>query len=93
MIRQYRPQRFRYLDTPRGRLEVGTIPTGTICRPHNCTSNVEVLAWIPRDYASYERGRFTTKRIAGGHLALVRNLRDGRVFPLSDTWLLDAEES
>mgnify|MGYP000063474032 FL=1 len=93
MIRQYRPQRFRYTDTPRGTLPVGTIPIGTICRPHNCTSNVEVLAWIPRDYAAYERGRFTTKRIAGGHLALVRNLRNGAVFPLSDVWLLDAPEA
>jgi len=92
MIRQYRAGRFHTIDTKRGRLPVGTIPIGTICRPHNCVSNVEVLAWIPRDYAAYERGRFTTKRIAGGHLALVRNLRNGRVFKISDVWLLDANE-
>lgn len=89
MIRQYNPGRFRNMQTKRGTLHVGTINVGDIIRPHNCTSNVEVLGWVPRDYASYERGKFTTKRIAGGHLALVRNLRDGRVFELSDVWLID----
>lgn len=93
MIRQYRAGRFRYEDTPRGKMPVGTIPVGTICRPHNCRSNVEVLAWIPRDYASYERGRFVTKRVVGGHMALVRDLKSNRVFPLSDVWLLDTEEA
>lgn len=92
MIRQYGPtvSRFCYIDTPRGSTQVGVVPIGTICRPHNCTSNVEVLAWIPRDYSKYERGRFNTKRIRGGHLALVRNLRNGTIFELSDVWLLDA---
>ncbi|KFI24907.1 hypothetical protein CDV52_15875 [Haematobacter missouriensis] len=36
---------------------------------------------------------FRTKRIAGGHLALVRRLRDNQVFPLSDCHLLDAPEA
>lgn len=92
MIRQYRPQRHRMIDTPRGAMPVGTIPVGTICRPHNCISNVEVLAWLPRDYATYERGQFSTKRITGGHLALVRNLRNGRTFELSDVWLREVAE-
>jgi len=93
MLRQYRAQRHRYIETPRGWLPVGTIPVDTICRPHNCRSNVEVLAWLPRDYATYSRGRFSSKRIAGGHLALVRDLRSGRTFELSDVWLLDAEDA
>lgn len=93
MLRQYRAARFRYTETARGRLPVGTIPVGTICRPHNCTSNVEVLAWLPRDYARYERGRFSTKRIVGGHMALVRNLRNGRISEISDVWLIDAPEA
>ena len=91
MIRQYRPGRHTYTETPRGRLAVGTVPAGTICRPHGCKSNVEVLAWVPRDYSTYSRGRFATKRITGGHMALVRDLRNGRMFELSDVWLLDAE--
>lgn len=98
MLRQYRAGRFRYVDTPRGRLPVGTIPVGAIIRPHNCLSNVQVVAWIPRDYSTYDRdpitGRrnFVTKRITGGHLALVRSLADGKTFHLSDAWLIDAEE-
>lgn len=92
MLRQYRPGRFRYLDTPRGKLQVGTIDVGTIIRPHNCRNNVQVLGWIPRDYATYTRGQFSAKRIVGGHLALVRDMRNGRTFELSDVWLLDAEE-
>lgn len=94
MIRQYgyTAGTIRFEDTPRGRMPVGVIKVGAIIRPHNATSNVEVLAWIPRDYASYSRGRFETKRISGGHLALVRNLRNGKVFALSDAWLRDAPE-
>lgn len=90
MIHQYRPQRRRRLETPLGTKEIGTIPIGTILRPHNCTSNVEVLAWIPRDYATYRNGRFATKRITGGHLAMVRNLSNGKISQISDAWLIDA---
>lgn len=92
MIRQYRAGRFQMAATPRGPMPVGTIPVGSIVRPHRARVRVQVLAWIPRDYASYQRGRFSTKRIAGGHLALVRRLDNGRTFTLSDAWLLDAQE-
>lgn len=92
MIRQYgQPQRVRAVNTPRGTMMCGTIPVGTICKPHRSRVRVIVEAWLPRDYASYERGRFTTKRITGGHLAIVRRLDNGQRFKLSDAWLIDAE--
>lgn len=92
MIRQYRPGRHRLIETAGGLLPVGTVPVGSIVRPHGAKNNVEVLAWLPRDYARYERGQFSTKRITGGHMALVRNLANGKVFDLSDVWLIDAPE-
>ena len=90
MIRQYNPQRHR-LEMLGGIMRpIGTIPVGTILDVRG--TKVRVEAWIPRDYSTYERGRFTTKRIAGGHMALVRNLHNGRLFELSDVWLRDAPE-
>lgn len=93
MIRQYAPtvSRFRMLETPRGKQQCGVVPVGTICKPREGAAKVMVLAWLPRDYASYASGQFTTKRIRGGHLALVKRLRDGKTFTLSDVWLLDSE--
>ena len=90
MLRQYNPQRHR-IETIGGSVrKVGTICVGAILMVRGVKVRVE--AWIPREYAIYERGRFTTRRIAGGHMALVRNLRTNRQFPLSDAWLLDAPE-
>lgn len=90
MIHQYRPQRYRIREVNGIARQVGTIPVGTVLLVRG--RKVRVEAWIPRDYASYERGRFTTKRIVGGHLALVRNLHNNAVFELSDAWLRDAIE-
>lgn len=91
MLRQYNPQRFRY-ETIRGNTcKVGTVEVGAILNVRG--TKVRVEAWIPRDYSIYERGHFQTRRIAGGHMALVRNLRTNRQFPLSDVWLLDAPEA
>ncbi len=88
MLRQYNPQRFRY-ETIRGNTcKVGTDEVGAILNVRG--TKVRVEAWIPRDYAIYDRGQFQSRRVAGGHLALVRNLRTNRQFPLSDAWLLDA---
>lgn len=94
MIRQYAPtvSRCRMTETPRGTMQTGVVPVGTICRPHHSRSWVIVEAWMPRDYAAYRNGRFTTVRIRGGHLAQVRRLDNGQRFTLSDVWLLDAEE-
>lgn len=90
MIRQYKAQRHR-LELLGGVMRsVGTIPVGAILDVRG--TKVRVEAWIPRDHSVYHRGHFTTKRIAGGHLALVRTLHNGRQFELSDVWLRDARE-
>lgn len=103
MIRQYGPNvsPFRYVQTPRGQMECGTIPVGTICKPvlyilgrcQGTMPTVIVEAWLPRDYPSWNPAtrKMTTKRIRGGHLAQVRCLHSGRRFTLSDAWLRDAE--
>jgi hypothetical protein len=45
---------------------------------------VQVEAWLPREYAAVEDGGFVTKKIAGGHIAQVRDLATGRIGHLSD---------
>lgn len=88
MIRQYDSQRHRCALIG-GRLRrIGTVPVGTIILVRG--RKLQVEAWIPRDYTAVERGRFVSKRIAGGHLAQVRDLATGRVGRLSDAWLVDA---
>jgi hypothetical protein len=49
-----------------------------------------VEAWLPREYAKWnpDSRTFQSTRIAGGHLALVRSLRDrNRVRTVAD-WIL-----
>ena len=88
MIRQYNSQRHRTVEIG-GRLRnIGTVPVGTILLLQG--RKVQVEAWIPRAYAAVERGRCVTKRIAGGHIAQVRDLASGRIGRLSDVWLVDA---
>jgi hypothetical protein len=88
MIRQYDGQRHRLVEIGGRIRRVGTVPVGTIVRIRG--RKLQVEAWIPRDYTAVERGRFVTRRIAGGHLARVRDLRTGRSANLSDAWLVDA---
>lgn len=96
MIRQYNPQRFRY----HGHRHVGTIPVGTLIyiqdnvRPLRGVQTPtihrepwEVLAWLNREYFSSIPGGPAVKYMAGGHLALVRSLRNGRLKRVAD-WLL-----
>lgn len=52
-------------------------------RPAVCRNPWQVVAWIPRDYCTARK----TVRMAGGHLAIVRSLRDGRENVVAD-WLL-----
>lgn len=102
MIRQYHAQRFRPSADPRLR-NVGTIDVGTIVYIQDgvsplggLTRNVIrrvpwiVEAWIPRDYSKWDcqTRRFRTVRIAGGHLAQVRSLRDRRQAKLVADWIL-----
>lgn len=91
-----------YVTDPRDR-RVGTIRVGTIlyiqggARPlHGLTGHILcrepwiVEAWLPRDYAKWDPGtrRFTTVRIAGGHLAVVRSLRDRNHVKVVADWIL-----
>ncbi len=88
MIRQYKSQRHRRVEIAGRIREIGTVPVGTIVLIQG--RKLQVEAWIPREYTAFERGRFITKRIAGGHLAQVRDLATGKTGHLSDAWLVDA---
>ena len=88
MLRQYNSQRHRRIELG-GRIRaVGTVPVGTIVLIRG--RKLQVEAWLPRDYTAVEGGRFVTKRIAGGHLAQIRDLATGKTGHLSDAWLVDA---
>jgi hypothetical protein len=91
-----------YCPDPRDK-KIGTIPVGTIVyiqdgvRPlHGLTRDVVcrepwiVEAWLPRDYAKWDGASRTFKRvrIAGGHLALVRSLRNRRRVQEVADWIL-----
>jgi hypothetical protein len=88
VLRQYAPPRHRY-ETIRGRdLAVGTVPIGEIFRyaPTKAARprTYMVEAWLTRAYARADRtGRFSYLG-RGGHLALVRDLANGRRAILAD---------
>ena len=95
---QYHAQRFRYHN---GR-PVGTVNVGEIIyiqkdiTPFCFTERGQlrepwsVEAWIPREntYRDPKTGQHILKRCAGGHLALVRSLRDQRKTQLVADWIL-----
>ena len=88
MIRQYNSQRHRDVEIGGRIRQVGTVPIGTIVLIQG--RKVQVVAWLPRDTSAWDRGRFVTRRMAGGHLAQVRDLATGQIGQLSDAWLVDA---
>ena len=88
MIRQYNSQRHRRVEIGGRMRQVGTVSVGTIVLIRG--RKLQVEAWLPRDYSAWERGGFVTKRIAGGHIAQVREMATGRVGHLSDAFLVDA---
>ncbi|SFH28042.1 hypothetical protein SAMN04488020_10989 [Palleronia marisminoris] len=88
MIRQYNSQRHRRVEIGGRMRQVGTVAVGTIVLIRGRKLRVE--AWLPRDYSAWARGAFVTKRIAGGHIAQVRELATGRVGHISDAFLVDA---
>jgi hypothetical protein len=85
-------------DKPIGTIAVGTIiyiqdgvsPLRGLTRDVVCREPWIVEAWIPRDYSKWDdRSRaFHTVRIAGGHLAQVRSLRDRRRVQQVADWIL-----
>lgn len=96
---QYYPQRFRCLPDSR---KIGTVHVGDILyiqggiRPFSFPTNVvcrepwRVEAWIPREAVTWDARtrRFGTTRCAGGHLAVVRSLRDSRRTRQVADWIL-----
>lgn len=90
MLRQYGAQRHSYVRVGRFDRPIGTIPVGTITTYQG--QKIIVEAWFPRTIGAGRRveGKWCDAYMArGGHLALVRGLRDGRRFTLSDIHLRD----
>ena len=95
---QYHSQRFRYRKGRR----VGTVPVGEILYIQDGVSPMrfperavrrepwQVEAWIPREtiHRDPQTGKHSLKRCAGGHLALVRSLRDRRKTRAVADWIL-----
>lgn len=100
MIRQYNPQRFVFAALRAGNREktvrVGTIPVGTIVYIDGRRTGVYrapwiVMAWLPREIgaAAVVNGKYVNRMMAGGgHLAMVKSLRDGRITTVADHHLL-----
>jgi len=102
MLHQFNAQRFRWWHGRR----IGTIPVGTIIyiqdhvRPFTGIAAPPVMrnpwiveAWVNRDYSRFESGKWITVKVAGGHLAQVRSLRDGRRQFVADWILLASMEA
>lgn len=89
MLHQYNPPRFTVREIGGIRRKIGTVPVGAIVRLR-AGAKIRVEAWLPRDYATYSRGVFSTKRVSGGHMALVRRLSDNALYTISDVFLIDA---
>jgi hypothetical protein len=96
MLHQFNAQRFRWWNGRRiGTIAVGTIvyiqdgirPLNGIGRPITRRIPWLVEAWLNRDYAKWSSGKLCTVKIAGGHLAQVRSLRDGRRLVVA-AWIL-----
>tara|TARA_R110000737_G_scaffold239142_2_gene251190 strand:- start:9809 stop:10132 length:324 start_codon:yes stop_codon:yes gene_type:complete len=69
---------------------VGTVPIGTLLLIAGQKFLVE--GWLPRDHVVKIGGCFETRRIAGGHLAIVRHLATSETLQVSDAHLIDAVE-
>jgi hypothetical protein len=96
---RYYAQRFRYL--PDGR-RVGTLGVGEIIyiqegvlpfflpKHITCREPWRLEAWIPPDFTIWDPviERHKTVRCAGGHLALMRSLRDSRRTKYVADWIL-----
>lgn len=97
MVRQYGAQ--RYKGGSLAHLRIGTVPIGTILylqdhidryRGPVCRNPWIVEAWLNREYYPCTPTRPRTTYMRGGHLAVVRSLRDGRRQRVSDAIVLQA---
>jgi hypothetical protein len=71
-------------------IQDGVNPLNGLTRPIVCREPWIVEAWLPRDYAKWDAASRTFKdvRIRGGHLAIVRSLRDRRRVQTVADWIL-----
>ncbi len=58
-----------------------------------CKNPWVVIAWLNREYFPAVQGARAVTYMTGGHLALVKSLRDGRVKQVSDWILLQCVEA
>lgn len=91
MLRQYAPPRFRYAEIQGRQLPIGTVPIGSIYRYKAPRARrprtYMVMAWMPRAHARIDRAARTADfsyLARGGHLALVRDLANGRLALMAD---------
>jgi len=71
-------------------IQDGVTPLRGLTRQVVCREPWIVEAWLPRDYAKWDPTlrRFKAMRIVGGHLALVRSLRDRKRVQMVADWIL-----
>ena len=71
-------------------IQDGVTPLRGLTRQVVCREPWIVEAWLPRDYAKWDPTlrEFKAMRIAGGHLSLVRSLRDRRRVQMVADWIL-----
>ena len=98
MLNQHHAQRFQ----PGTRSHIGTVPVGTIVylqdridryNPPIFRNPWIVTAWHNREYFPVVKGRPEVLYMAGGHLATVRSLRDGRELRVSAHHILNAVDN
>ena len=91
----------RYVPAPSAR-RIGTIPVGSIFYLQDRIDRYNrpifrnpwiVEAWVNRDYFPCVKGRPEVLRMAGGHLAQVRSLRNNQVRLVADWMLLLADDN
>lgn len=81
--------------------QIGTVKIGTIIYPQDnwramqylprreyCKNPWMVVAWLNREYYPAVRGGRPVTYMLGGHLAVIRSLRDGRIRLLADHLVL-----
>ena len=92
MLRQYGPQRYRNEVLGARTMPVGCVPLGSEMRLPITGERAIVLAWKPRRIEAWRRvdGFWLPCYLArGGHLAVCRVLRDGRLVTVAEQYAID----